>query len=144
MEVLRFSDLLKKASEKASDVLHSLGIEIIFGCIIDFRLRNPSCLGDPVKFIGKDGELIYSKNNVCVHAIGSSEEAKHCPGYFSVICQKNELYPGAVTVRLPMGYSSFDASSGMKVCFSCLPYRVDQKAVSLIGYYVACSYKLIN
>uniref|UniRef100_A0A5S6QHU0 Rab-GAP TBC domain-containing protein n=1 Tax=Trichuris muris TaxID=70415 RepID=A0A5S6QHU0_TRIMR len=72
MEVLRFSDLLKKASEKASDVLQSLGIR------------------DPVGFVGKDGELIYSKNNVCVHGLGCSEETKHCPGYLSVVCQKNE------------------------------------------------------
>ncbi|CAJ0572064.1 unnamed protein product, partial [Mesorhabditis spiculigera] len=48
-------------------------------------------------FLGRDGDIVYSKNNVCVHDILGEEEVKpgeeniiHTPGYLSVQCQSDE------------------------------------------------------
>ncbi|UMM41865.1 hypothetical protein L5515_017934 [Caenorhabditis briggsae] len=43
-------------------------------------------------FLGKDGDVVYSKNNVCVHETDAKagEDEAHCPGYLSVQCQCDE------------------------------------------------------
>lgn len=48
--------------------------------------------GDSVKFPGKEGDIIYSKNNVCVHpAVVNDVEPAHVPGYLTLHCQKDEV-----------------------------------------------------
>uniref|UniRef100_A0A914HVB8 Rab-GAP TBC domain-containing protein n=1 Tax=Globodera rostochiensis TaxID=31243 RepID=A0A914HVB8_GLORO len=44
-------------------------------------------------FLGKNGEVIFSKNNVCVHETGGDsgeEEAVHSPGYLTIHCSEDE------------------------------------------------------
>uniref|UniRef100_A0A8R1E2Z2 Rab-GAP TBC domain-containing protein n=1 Tax=Caenorhabditis japonica TaxID=281687 RepID=A0A8R1E2Z2_CAEJA len=43
-------------------------------------------------FLGRDGDVVYSKNNVCVHEtdINAGEDEAHCPGYLTVHCQCDE------------------------------------------------------
>ncbi|KAK5984672.1 hypothetical protein GCK32_016683 [Trichostrongylus colubriformis] len=49
--------------------------------------------GDSNVLLGKDGDIVFSKNNVCVHDLGSSDEVDniiHTPGYLTVHCQSDE------------------------------------------------------
>ncbi|OUC40666.1 TBC domain protein [Trichinella nativa] len=72
------------------------------------------------KFFAKDGDLIYTKNNVCVHTVTATNEVEHCPGYFTLSSQKNEVpgftlilqwcpnkslekYPGRLNTLTPQG-----------------------------------------
>lgn len=48
--------------------------------------------GDSVKFPGKEGDIIYSKNNVCVHPAVNDAEPSHVPGYLTLHCQKDEVH----------------------------------------------------
>ncbi|MFH4981577.1 hypothetical protein AB6A40_008286 [Gnathostoma spinigerum] len=47
-------------------------------------------------FIGKDGDIVYSKNNVCIHDTCSTETSvhgccfRHIPGYLTIHCQNDE------------------------------------------------------
>ncbi|CCD71563.2 Rab-GAP TBC domain-containing protein [Caenorhabditis elegans] len=43
-------------------------------------------------FLGRDGDVVYSKNNVCVHETDAKagEDEAHCPGYLTVHCQCDE------------------------------------------------------
>ncbi|CAI5454458.1 unnamed protein product [Caenorhabditis angaria] len=43
-------------------------------------------------FLGRDGDVVYSKNNVCVHESSANlgEDEAHCPGYLTVHCQCDE------------------------------------------------------
>uniref|UniRef100_F1KVQ5 TBC1 domain family member 16 n=1 Tax=Ascaris suum TaxID=6253 RepID=F1KVQ5_ASCSU len=47
-------------------------------------------------FLGKDGDVVYSKNNVCVHDSTSREDAEdtvlHTPGYLTIHCQNDEQF----------------------------------------------------
>ncbi|VDP52916.1 unnamed protein product [Soboliphyme baturini] len=62
--------LLKKAGERANNVLANLGIV-------------------ESKFPGKDGDMIYSKNNICVHPPSSGGDMiQHVPGYLTIHCQQ--------------------------------------------------------
>lgn len=47
--------------------------------------------GDSLKFPGKDGDIIYSKNNVCVHPNCVDGEPVHVPGYMTLHCQQDEV-----------------------------------------------------
>ncbi|XP_003369775.1 TBC1 domain family member 16 [Trichinella spiralis] len=72
------------------------------------------------KFFAKDGDLIYTKNNVCVHTVTATNKVEHCPGYFTLSSQKNEVsgftlilqwcpnkslekYPGRLNTLTPQG-----------------------------------------
>uniref|UniRef100_A0A183CAJ3 Rab-GAP TBC domain-containing protein n=1 Tax=Globodera pallida TaxID=36090 RepID=A0A183CAJ3_GLOPA len=71
MAANRFNDLLKKAH----------------GAIAQLRG------GGANYFLGKNGEVIFSKNNVCVHETGGDsgeEEAVHSPGYLTIHCSEDE------------------------------------------------------
>ncbi|WKY14334.1 hypothetical protein Q1695_000127 [Nippostrongylus brasiliensis] len=49
--------------------------------------------GENNVLLGKDGDIIFSKNNVCVHDLGSSDEVDniiHTPGYLTVHCQYDD------------------------------------------------------
>ncbi|KAL3110068.1 hypothetical protein niasHT_015671 [Heterodera trifolii] len=67
----RFNDFLKKAH----------------GAIAQLRGGGPNC------FLGKNGEVIFSKNNVCVHESGA-ESANggpvHSPGYLTIQCSEDD------------------------------------------------------
>ncbi|VDN56250.1 unnamed protein product [Dracunculus medinensis] len=39
-------------------------------------------------FVGKDGEIVYSKNNVCIH--DCMKHDKHAPGYLTIQCQNDD------------------------------------------------------
>ncbi|XP_048222316.1 TBC1 domain family member 16 isoform X2 [Perognathus longimembris pacificus] len=66
--------LLRRASSKASDLL----------------TLTPSGGGGPPAV--PDGEIIYSKNNVCVHpAEGLQGRGEHHPGYLGLYVEKDEL-----------------------------------------------------
>ncbi|CAI2357165.1 unnamed protein product [Caenorhabditis sp. 36 PRJEB53466] len=43
-------------------------------------------------FLGRDGDVVYSKNNVCVHETDAKagEDEAHTPGYLTVHCQCDE------------------------------------------------------
>uniref|UniRef100_A0A1I7TJK6 Rab-GAP TBC domain-containing protein n=1 Tax=Caenorhabditis tropicalis TaxID=1561998 RepID=A0A1I7TJK6_9PELO len=43
-------------------------------------------------FLGRDGDVVFSKNNVCVHETDAKagEDEAHCPGYLTVHCQCDE------------------------------------------------------
>lgn len=43
-------------------------------------------------FIGRNGEVIYSKNNICLHedAENTAGEPIHTPGYLSIYCLDDE------------------------------------------------------
>ncbi|CAB3400402.1 unnamed protein product [Caenorhabditis bovis] len=43
-------------------------------------------------FLGKDGDVVFSKNNICVHESNPNmnEDEVHCPGYLTVHCQSDE------------------------------------------------------
>uniref|UniRef100_A0A1I7ZV93 Rab-GAP TBC domain-containing protein n=1 Tax=Steinernema glaseri TaxID=37863 RepID=A0A1I7ZV93_9BILA len=47
-------------------------------------------------FFGKDGEIVYSKNNVCIHDLRPSElqddgeDSSHTPGYMTIHCLNDE------------------------------------------------------
>lgn len=59
-------------------------------------------LGDTNELLlGKDGDIVFSKNNVCVHPPSTSnDDIEHLPGYLSIHCQvhteeyerKNRIY----------------------------------------------------
>lgn len=87
------SGFLRKATEKATDVLQNLGIGELYRWLFLTRLVYRMCegLGDSAKFPGRDGDVIYSKNNVCVHPAGSGTQQRHVPGYLSLHCQKDEV-----------------------------------------------------
>lgn len=63
---IRFQQPLSKMFEKASSLLG---------------------LSNTAKAPALDGEIVYSKNNVCVHQTGSDEPA---PGYLSLRCSTAE------------------------------------------------------
>ncbi|VDO55067.1 unnamed protein product [Haemonchus placei] len=48
--------------------------------------------GDSNILLGKDGDIVFSKNNVCVHDLGNDEVDNiiHTPGYLTVHCQSDE------------------------------------------------------
>uniref|UniRef100_A0A915KQR6 Uncharacterized protein n=1 Tax=Romanomermis culicivorax TaxID=13658 RepID=A0A915KQR6_ROMCU len=46
---------------------------------------------DAIKFPGKEGDIIYSKNNVCLHPNVVDGEPTHVPGYLTLHCQKDEV-----------------------------------------------------
>ncbi|CAJ0949401.1 unnamed protein product, partial [Mesorhabditis belari] len=69
-----FSDIFKKAQDAISNLRGGANI-----------------------FLGRDGDILYSKNNVCVHDILGETEVKpgeenviHTPGYLSIQCQSDE------------------------------------------------------
>ncbi|KAH7699823.1 Protein TBC-16, partial [Aphelenchoides avenae] len=45
-------------------------------------------------FLGKDGDIVYSKNNVCVHETreipGNDDDVSHIPGYLTIHCLHDE------------------------------------------------------
>ncbi|PAV75583.1 hypothetical protein WR25_12592 isoform D [Diploscapter pachys] len=43
-------------------------------------------------FLGKDGDIVFSKNNVCIHEASSAqdEDEMHTPGYLTIHCQQDE------------------------------------------------------
>ncbi|VDN93050.1 unnamed protein product [Brugia pahangi] len=41
-------------------------------------------------FIGQDGDIVYSKNNVCIHDVSKSDH-KHIPGYLTLQCQSDDI-----------------------------------------------------
>uniref|UniRef100_A0A7E4VK41 Rab-GAP TBC domain-containing protein n=1 Tax=Panagrellus redivivus TaxID=6233 RepID=A0A7E4VK41_PANRE len=60
------------------------------GALVNFRNGNNF-------FFGKDGEIVYSKNNVCVHEVGNSDNnwgdddnIVHTPGYLTLHCLNDE------------------------------------------------------
>ncbi|EYC34590.1 hypothetical protein Y032_0001g483 [Ancylostoma ceylanicum] len=43
--------------------------------------------------LGKDGDIVFSKNNVCVHDVGAEDEIDniiHTPGYLTIHCQQDD------------------------------------------------------
>ncbi|VCX23926.1 unnamed protein product [Gulo gulo] len=71
--------LLRRASSKASDLL----------------TLTPGGGGGPPSIL--DGEIIYSKNNVCVHPPeGLQELGEHHPGYLCLYVEKDELLGSTV------------------------------------------------
>ncbi|KRX45647.1 TBC1 domain family member 16 [Trichinella murrelli] len=129
IEVQKFGELLKKASEKATDVLHSL----------KFFEAN--------KFFAKDGDLIYTKNNVCVHTVTATNEVEHCPGYFTLSSQKNEVpgftlilqwcpnkslekYPGRLNTLTPQGGQNNEQHSEERIKLRHLRDNLNQNKLS--------------
>uniref|UniRef100_A0AC35U4G2 Rab-GAP TBC domain-containing protein n=1 Tax=Rhabditophanes sp. KR3021 TaxID=114890 RepID=A0AC35U4G2_9BILA len=54
-----------------------------------------SLRGNNNYFMGKDGEIVFSKNNVCVHEVGvvgeeSEDNIIHIPGYLTVHCANDD------------------------------------------------------
>uniref|UniRef100_A0A914NBV1 Uncharacterized protein n=1 Tax=Meloidogyne incognita TaxID=6306 RepID=A0A914NBV1_MELIC len=72
MSSKRFNDFLRRAQ----------------GAISNFRN------GGAGFFIGRNGEVIYSKNNICLHEDAENIadlEPIHTPGYLSIYCLDDEL-----------------------------------------------------
>uniref|UniRef100_A0A915NM21 Uncharacterized protein n=1 Tax=Meloidogyne floridensis TaxID=298350 RepID=A0A915NM21_9BILA len=72
MSSKRFNDFLRRAQ----------------GAISNFRN------GGSGFFIGRNGEVIYSKNNICLHEDAENIadlEPIHTPGYLSIYCLDDEL-----------------------------------------------------
>ncbi|VIO86092.1 Uncharacterized protein BM_BM17900 [Brugia malayi] len=48
-------------------------------------------------FIGQDGDIVYSKNNVCIHDVSKSDHKdtddsiEHIPGYLTLQCQSDDI-----------------------------------------------------
>ncbi|MCP9266243.1 hypothetical protein DINM_021757 [Dirofilaria immitis] len=48
-------------------------------------------------FIGQDGDVVYSKNNVCIHDVRKNDQKdtddsiKHIPGYLTLQCQSDDI-----------------------------------------------------
>uniref|UniRef100_A0A915PJB7 Rab-GAP TBC domain-containing protein n=1 Tax=Setaria digitata TaxID=48799 RepID=A0A915PJB7_9BILA len=48
-------------------------------------------------FIGQDGDIVYSKNNVCIHDVRKNEQMdvddsiQHIPGYLTLQCQSDDI-----------------------------------------------------
>ncbi|CAG9534135.1 unnamed protein product [Cercopithifilaria johnstoni] len=48
-------------------------------------------------FIGQDGEIVYSKNNVCIHDVRKNDQKdidnsiQHIPGYLTLKCQNDDV-----------------------------------------------------
>jgi len=69
---------------------------ICFNLLINFS-------GDALKFPGKEGDIIYSKNNVCVHPSVVDGEPVHVPGYMTLHCQKDEVTSLQFVLKLISG-----------------------------------------
>ncbi|EFO13719.1 hypothetical protein LOAG_14809, partial [Loa loa] len=47
-------------------------------------------------FIGQDGDIVYSKNNVCIHDVRKNDQQdtddtiQHIPGYLTLQCQSDD------------------------------------------------------
>lgn len=62
-------------------------------------------------FLGKDGDIVYSKNNVCVHPPKKADTADgllHSPGYLTIHCQHDDQL-GVTLILQVLAFVASDA-----------------------------------
>ncbi|KIH67964.1 hypothetical protein ANCDUO_01706 [Ancylostoma duodenale] len=91
--------------------------------------------------LGKDGDIVFSKNNVCVHDVGAEDEIDniiHTPGYLTIHCQQDEQIgttlvlqwlPNSTLHKNPSRYTLFFINIIDETSTNCLAFEVCHLAV---------------
>uniref|UniRef100_A0A914WIR9 Rab-GAP TBC domain-containing protein n=1 Tax=Plectus sambesii TaxID=2011161 RepID=A0A914WIR9_9BILA len=76
--------------------------------------------GGGVSFLGKDGDIVYSKNNVCVHPPKKTDTVDgllHSPGYLTIHCQHDDQL-GVTLILQWLPNSTLEKNPGSIRCIS--------------------------